>query len=219
MNPRGKKKKNMPSQKEIFDFLVEESHPYRFEFVPDMQPMRVSVEERIIYANADFMVKVVGKIVGAGLDWKQIMKKNIKHEKTHERYLKWNVKWGVGATAHGWLASFLTDIVIDRIHFRCDKDFQKWLHLDSRHVYEDTARRLEKRFPNLSSRPHFLYTQAAYWISIKAITLEEAVSLYPERVLYIMELSQLFDEIKSEGDLEWAYPKALRIYFANFKTL
>lgn len=210
------KRKGTPSQKEIFDFMIEESRPFGFEYVRDMQPIRVSVDRRAIYVNEEFLIKVIGKLARAGLDWKQIMRKNIKHEKAHERYLKWNVGWGVSATEHGWLASYLTDIVIDKIHFANDKVFQRWLHLDSRHVYEDTARELWKRFPSLSSRPHFLYNQAAYWTSTGAITLEEAVDLYPERACYIMEMSHLFDGIKSEEDLKWAYSKALRIYFASF---
>jgi hypothetical protein len=32
MNPQSNMKKNMPSQKEIFDFLVEEAHPEGKEF-------------------------------------------------------------------------------------------------------------------------------------------------------------------------------------------
>jgi len=198
--------------------MIKESQPHKFEYVWDMQPIRVSVDRRVIYVSEEFLIKVIKKLPRAGLDWKQIMRKNIKHEKAHEKYLKWNLKWRVGATEHGWLASFLTDVIIDKIHFANDKDFQKWLCLDSRHVYEDTTRRLQKRFPTLSSRPHFLYTQAAYWTSIGAITLEEAVSLYPEQAVYIMELSRLFDEIKSEDDLEWAYARALKIYLANFRA-
>lgn len=209
----------MPSGKEILNFMIAESQPYGFEYVRDMQPIRVSVDRRVIYTNEEFLTEVIRKLAKAGLDWKQIMRKNTKHEKTREKYLKWTLKWLVGATDHGWLASFLTDVVIDKIHFANDKDFQKWLCLDSRHVYKDTAKRLEKRFPILSSRPHSLYTQATYWVSIEAITLEEAVSLHSERADYIMELSQLFDQIKSEDDLSWAYSKALKIFFTSFGSV
>ena len=209
-------RKEIPSREEIFNFMDSESRPYKFEYVREMQPIRVSADRRVIYVNEEFLIKVISKLVRVGLDWKQIMRKNIKHEKAHERYLKWNLRWGVNATEYGWLASYLTDIVIDKIHFANDEDYQNWLHLDSRHVYKDTARELYKRFPTLCSRPHFLYNQAAYWVSIEAITLVEAVDLYPEKACYIMEMSQLFNMIKSEEDLKMAYSKALRIYLASF---
>jgi len=210
-------RKGTPSRKEIFDFMIGESRPYGFEYVRDMQPIRVSVDRRAIYVNEEFLIKVIRKLARAGLDWKQVMRKNIKHEKAHERYLKWNLRWGVSATEHGWLASYLTDIVIDKMHFASDKDFQKWLILDSRHVYEDTAGELWKRFPTLSSRPHFLYNQAAYWVAIGAITLDEAADAYPEKADYITEMFQLFNKIEREEDLEWAFPKAKEIYRDHFR--
>jgi len=61
-------------------------------------------------------------------------------------------------------------------------------------------------------RPHFLYNQAAYWVAIGAITLDEAANLYPERTDYIVEMSELFRRIKSEQDLDWAFLEAKRLY-------
>jgi hypothetical protein len=208
--------KSTPSRKEIFDFMIREAQPYRFEYVERMEPLRVNVERKTIYVNEKVLINVIRDLTRAGHDWKEIMRKNIKHEKAHEKYFKWNLKWGVGGTQHGWLASYLTDIVIDRIHFADDMNYQKWLLQDSRQAYKDIGKELWKLFPALLSRPHFLYNQAAYWIAIRAITLEEAVDIYPEKVNYIIDMSRLFDSIKSEEDLEWAYSKALRIYLGSF---
>jgi hypothetical protein len=194
-----------------------QSYPYKFEYVKDMQPLRVSVERKVIYVNEDALMEVIRKLVRNGLDWKQVMKKNIRHEKAHEKYFKWNLKWGVGARQYGWLASYLTDIVIDKLHFGNDSDHQKWLIADSRHAFKDIKKDLSTTFRTLESRPHFLYNQAAYWITIGAITLDEAVSLYAEKTIYIMEMSQLFSKIKKEEDLDWAFAQARIIYFENFK--
>jgi hypothetical protein len=209
-------KKSFPSRKEIFDFMIREAQPYRFEYVEHMEPLRVNVERKTIYVNEKVLISVIKELTRAGLDWKEIMRKNIKHEKAHEKYFKWNLKWRVGGAEHGWLASYLTDIAIDRIHFANDKNYQKWLLQDSRQAYKDIGKELRKLFPTLSSRPHFLYNQAAYWIAIRAITLEEAVDIYPEKANYVTDMSRLFDSIKSEEDLEWAYSKALRIYLGSF---
>ena len=57
---------------------------------------------------------------------------------------------------------------------------------------------LSNDFPDPASRPHFLYNQAAYWVAIDAITLDEALDLYPEKADYILELSLLFKKIKKE---------------------
>ncbi len=208
--------KGMPSRKEIFDFMIREAQPYRFEYVERMEPLRVNVERKTIYVNEKVLIDVIKGLTRAGLDWNEIMRKNIKHEKAHEKYFKWNLKWKVGGAEHGWLASYLTDIVIDRIHFADDMNYQEWLLQDSRQAYKDIGKELWKLFPALRLRPHFLYNQAAYWIAIRAITLEEAVDIYPEKTNYIIDMSRLFESIKSEEDLEWAYSKALRIYLGSF---
>jgi DNA repair photolyase len=107
-------------------------------------------------------------------------------------------------------------IVIDKIYYANDSQYQKWLVADSRHAFNVTKRDLWKLFPNLHNRPPFLYNQAAYWVAIGAITLEEAIGLYPEKADYIIELSQLFQKIKSEKDLEWAFPQAKALFFKHF---
>ena len=67
-------------------------------------------------------------------------------------------------------------------------------------------------------RPHFLYNQAAYWVTIGAITLDEATNLYPEMADYIVEIAELFKKIKSEQDLEWVFPKAKGIYLKRIAS-
>jgi thiamine monophosphate synthase len=69
----------------------------------------------------------------------------------------------------------------------------------------------------VDERPHFLYNQAACWVAIGAITLDEAASLYAEKADYIVEMSQLFIRVKKEEDLEWAFTQAKMIYFKTFK--
>jgi hypothetical protein len=49
-------------------------------------------------------------------------------------------------------------------------------------------RDLAKLFPTISSRPHFLYNQAAYWVAVGAVKLEEVLELYPERAEYIKQM-------------------------------
>jgi len=72
-------------------------------------------------------------------------------------------------------------------------------------------------FPTVSSRAHFLYSQAACWVAVGAITLDEAADAYPEKADYITEMFQLFNKIEREEDLEWAFPKAKEIYFDHFR--
>jgi len=192
--------------------MSKESKPYKFEYVKDPQPLRVSIDRKTIYVNREVLMNVIKGLVKAGLDWKGIMRKNLTHEKAHEQYYKWNLKWGVAATEYGWLASYLTDIVIDKIHLKDNARYQKWLLADSRHAFETTRKDIWSLFPTVAMRPHFLYNQAAYWVTIGAITLDEATNLYPERADYIIEMSELFKRIKSEEDLEWAFPEAKGIY-------
>jgi hypothetical protein len=214
-----KSKQDMPSRREVFEFMTKESQPYRFEYVKESQPLRVNVEKKVIYVNEQVLLSVIKDLINAGLDWKEVMKKNLKHEKAHEKFFEWNLKWassGNGAESYGWLASYLTDIVIDKIYYANDSQYQKWLIADSRHAFNITKRDLWKLFPNPHNRPAFLYNQAAYWVAIGAITFEEAIELYPEKASYIIELSKLFQKIKSEKDLEWAFPHAKALFFKHF---
>jgi hypothetical protein len=57
-------KKNMqvPSRKEVFQFMVQKSHPYKFEYVKDSQPLRVSIERKTIYVNEDVLMVVVEEL-------------------------------------------------------------------------------------------------------------------------------------------------------------
>ncbi|MEM2806857.1 MAG: hypothetical protein QXK86_08430 [Candidatus Bathyarchaeia archaeon] len=215
-------KQKMPSRKEVFKFMVREAQPYKFEYVKENQPLRVNIEKKLIYVNEQVLLSVIRDLISDGLDWKEVMKKNLKHEKAHEKFFEWNLKWassGGSAESYGWLASYLTDIVIDKIYYANDSQYQKWLITDSRHAFNITKRDLWKLFPNLHNRPPFLYNQAAYWVAIGAITLEEATELYPEKADYITELSQLFKKIKSEKDLEWAFPQAKALFFKHFQIL
>lgn len=137
--------------------------------------------------------------------------------KAHQKFFKWNRKWGVGAEDYGWLASYLTDIVIDKIHFARDNNYRKWLLVDSHHAFEYISKEIWNIFPTIASRARFLYTQAAYWVAIGAISLGEACDLYPEKADYITEMSQLFNKIEREEDLEWAFTKAKEICFRHFQ--
>ncbi len=199
--------------------MSREARPYKFEYVKDNQPLRVSVERKTIYVNEQVLLSVIRDLINAGLDWKQVMRKNLQHEKAHERFFKWNLKWAkLGGTAesYGWLASYLTDIVIDKIYYAKNSDYQKWLLADSRYAFESIRKEIWNFYPAISSRPHFLYNQAAYWVVIGAITLEEAFDLYPEKANYIADLVRLFKKIKNEQDLEWAFLKAKAIYQKHF---
>jgi hypothetical protein len=199
--------------------MFKESKPYKFEFVKDPQPLRVSIDRKTIYVNEKVLMKVVEDLVKAGLDWKEVMRKNLMHEKAHERYYQWNKKWKVPAAEYGWLASYLTDIIIDKVHFKKNIQYQKWLLADSRYAFEKTRKDIWSLFPTIDMRPHFLYNQAAYWVAIGAITLDEATELYPEKADYIIQMSELFKKIKSEKDLEWAFPRAKQIYLKSFGNI
>jgi hypothetical protein len=211
-----KSEKGIPSRKQVLDFVIAQSQPYRFEYVKDIQPLRVSVERKVIYVNEKVLMDVISGLVKAGLDWKEIMWKNIQHEKAHETFFKWNIKWGASATNYGWLPSYLTDVVIDRIYFAKDARYQKALIADCRHAFKEIKHDIWNIFPTVSSRAHFLYNQAAYWVTICAITLDEAAELYPEKIDYIVQMSQLFSKISNENDLEWAFPQAKVIYIKSF---
>lgn len=209
----------MPSRKEIYKFMIREARPYKFEYVKDNQPLRVGVERKTIYINENVLLTTIKQLVEAELDWKEVMRKNLQHEKAHEKFFKWNLKWaasGADAESYGWLASYLTDYVIDRIYYAEDKNYQKWLLADSRHAFESIRKEIWDLFPTIDLRPHFLYNQTAYWVAIGAITLDEALGLYPEKANYIMELLQLFNKIKSEQDLDWAFKEAKRHYLKHF---
>jgi len=214
-----KKQQKMPSRKEVFKFMVQEARPYKFKYVKENQPLRVNIEKKVIYVNEQVLLSVIRELINAGLNWKEVMRKNLKHEKAHEKFFDWNLKWtlsGFRAESFGWLASYLIDIVIDKVYYANDPQYQKWLIADSRHAFKIMKRDLWKLFPNPNIRPPFLYNQAAYWVAIGAITLEEAKKLYPEKAEYITELSQLFKKIKSEKDLEWAFPQAKALFHKHF---
>jgi len=199
--------------------MVREAHPFKFEYVKDNQPLRVSVERKTVYINENVLLTTIKQLVEAGLDWKEIMRKNLQHEKAHEKFFKWNLKWaasGAGAESYGWLASYLTDYVIDRIYYANDENYQKWLLADSRHAFESLRKEIWDLFPTIDLRPHFLYNQAAYWVAIGAISLGEALSLYPEKADYILGLIQLFKKIKSEEDLDWAFIEAKKLFLKHF---
>jgi hypothetical protein len=210
-------KQRPPSRKELYKFMVRESRPYRFEYVADIQPLRVNVRDKIIYVNERVLMNVVEGLVKAGLDWRAVMRKSLKHEKAHEKLFKWNLKWGVGAEEYGWLASYLTDVVIDKIYFAGDAEYQRWLIADCRYAFETMRRDLAKLFPTVSSRPHFLYNQAAYWVAVGAVKLEEVLELYPERAEYIKQMASIFSRIKREEDLEWAFQEARKTYLQEFQ--
>jgi hypothetical protein len=214
-----KSKQKMPSRKEIFKFMTEEAKPYKFEYVEDNQPLRVSVERKTIYINEKVLLTAIKQLIDAGLDWKEVMRKNLQHEKAHEKFFKWNLRWaasGAGAESYGWLASYLTDYVIDKIYYAEDKNYQKWLLADSRHTFETLRKEIWDLFPTINMRPHFLYNQAAYWVAIGAISLAEALGLYPEKTDYILGLIQLFKKIKSEEDLDWAFIEAKKLFLKHF---
>lgn len=204
----------MPTQNEVFKFMSEESIPFAFEYVEEIQPLRISIERKTIYINKKVLLNTIRNFVKAGLDWKEVMRKNLMHEKAHEKYYKWNCKWKAPGADYGWLASFLIDIVIDRICFKDNEEYQKWLLLDYRQAFRSIRKRIWKQFPLVDIRPKSLYNQAAYWVALGVISLDEAADLYPEKADYIAELSELFRRIEVEEDLEWAFPEAKRIYLA-----
>jgi hypothetical protein len=203
---------SLPSQEEVVRFMSKESEPYKFEFVEDVQPLRISIERKTIYVNREVLMNAIKSLINAGLDWKEIMRKNLMHEKAHEKYYKWNRKWKTPAADYGWLVSFLIDIVIDKICFKDNEEYQKWLLLDYCQAFRSIRKRLWKRFPLIDIRPKSLYNQAAYWVALGVISLDEAADLYPEKADYIAEISELFKRIESEEDLEWAFPEAKKIY-------
>lgn len=211
-------KLRLPSRKEAFKFMAQEASPYKFEYAKDVQPLRVSVDRKVIYINEKTLMNLIKDLVNDNLDWKEVMKRKLRHEKAHEKFFKWNQEWGVGGKEYGWLASYLTDIVIDRIYFAKDANYRRWLLADSRHGFKGISKEIWRIFPVVDSRAHFLYNQAAYWIAIGAITLGEAIELYPEKTLYVTEMSQLLNKIKNEEDLEWAFPRAKKMYIENFRT-
>ena len=204
---------SVPSHEEVWAFLSQESKPYKFEYVKAVQPLRISIERKTIYVNKRVLMNSIRSLVADGLDWKEIMRKDLMHEKAHELYFKWNVKWNIPAIKYGWLTSFLIDFVIDKVHFRENARYQKLLLLDSCRAFKTMKNHLWNRFPLIDTRPHSLYNQAAYWVAIGATRLSEAVDLYPEKADYIVELSELFRQIKSEKDLGWAFLHAKKIYF------
>ena len=205
-------KSQMPSRTEVLEFMTRESRPYTFEYSKDMQPLRVSIERKTIYVNANVLMDVIRGLIKSNLDWKEIMRKNLLHEKAHENFFKWNKKWNVAAKEYGWLPSYLTDIVIDKIFYAKNATYQKWLLADSRHAFENIKKEIWSLFRTIDERPHFLYNQAAYWVAMGAVTLDEVTNLYPERADYVFQISELFKRIESEQDLEWAFPEAKSVY-------
>ena len=192
--------------------MNKESKPFKFQYVKEIQPLRINIEEKTIYANSKVLLNAIRSLVNSGLDWKEIMRYNLLHEKAHEKFYKWNRKWKASAADYGWLPSFIIDVVIDRIHLRDNNNYQKWILLDYKQAFKNIRTRLWKGFPIIAMRPMSLYNQAAYWVALEVISLDEATDLYPEMADYITELSQLFRRIESEEDLEWAYPAARRLF-------
>lgn len=203
---------SVPSPEEVLKFMIRGSKPYKFEYAENVQPLRISIERRTIYVNKEVLMNAIRSLIEDKLDWKEIMRKNLMHEKAHEKYYKWNSRWNVPATKYGWLISFLIDVVIDKVYFKDNVRYQKLLLLDAHRAFKTMKKHVWNRFPLVAMRPLSLYNQAAYWGAMGCITIDEAADLYPERADYIVEMSQLFKRIKCEEDLEWAFPEAKRIY-------
>lgn len=55
-------------------------------------------------------------------------------------------------------------------------------------------------------RPHFLYNQAVYWVATRAITLDEATNLYPEKADYIGPNVRALQENKKRRRLRVGIP-------------
>ncbi len=122
----------IPSSEQILEFMKKESRPYEFEYVSEMQPLRISIERKTIYVNRKVLIYSIKNLVKHGLDWKEVMRYNILHEKSHEIFYKWNLKWNVPAVDYDWLTSFLIDVVIDKVHLKNHHEYQKWISLDYR---------------------------------------------------------------------------------------
>ena len=73
-------------------------------------------------------------------------------------------------------------------------------------------RQFRRKRARAHQRPIILYNQAACWVALGVISIDEAADLYPEKITYILDLSELFRRIEKENDLEWAFPEAKRIY-------
>ena len=202
----------IPSSEQILEFMKKESRPYEFEYVSEMQPLRISIERKTIYVNRKVLIYSIKNLVKHGLDWKEVMRYNILHEKSHEIFYKWNLKWNVPAVDYDWLTSFLIDVVIDKVHLKNHHEYQKWISLDYRSSFQSTKEYLWQKFPIIDQRPIILYNQAACWVALGVISIDEAADLYPEKITYIIDLSELFRRIEKENDLEWAFPEAKRIY-------
>jgi hypothetical protein len=211
-----KKKGKMPTESKILEFMRKESKPYKFELIEEPEPLRVNIENKIIYINKNILLNEIKRMAEKGINWKEVWRKNLQHEKAHEKYSEWKSKLAASATEYGWLLNYLVDLVIDKIHFKDNNRYRKWLLIDARYAYETMKKNLSREFPNFETRPQFFYNQAAYWVAIGAVTLEEAIELYPEKANYIAELAQLFRKIKSEHDLEWAFPRAKTLFLKHF---
>jgi hypothetical protein len=209
--------KKVPSEKEVLDFVRSEAKPYKFAYTVEPQPLRVSSEQGIIFVNKGVLIDSITLTVKGGLDWKENLRIMIMHEKAHEKFSHWEYEWGVGSMDYGGLPNVLQDLLIDKIHFAEDKAYQKvWLE-NSRLAYHNTLDLIRDLFPTTDEIPHMLYNQAAYWITLGAISIDEAASLYPEKADYVVQISHLLNKIKCEKDLEWAWPEAKRIYLRNFQ--
>lgn len=205
----------MPSEKEVLEFMIEETKPYEFRYVKG-HPLRVDIKNKIVFVDQDTLMMGIQQQIKDGFDWKQVMKQQILHEKTHEEYIKWEYKWCVSSAQYGGLSNILQDIVIDKIHFADNKSYQEIMIEHSRAAYRLIIREIPNIFPSVDSIPHVFYNQAASWVALGVITVKEAADLYPEKADYIVEMSHLFGKIKTEDDLEWAFRQAKMIFLKHF---
>ena len=206
----------LPSEREILRFMTEVAKPYRFQLVEEIEPLRVDTERQVIYINKKLLIDEIIRMAKDELNWREIWRRYLIHEKAHEGHDKWKRRWGAKVESYGWLLNFLLDIVVDKVYFNHDEWYQKWLHKDIDYAYKRMKKELKEAFPDPSRRPHFLYNQAAYWVALGAKTLDEVADLYPESIDYISEMADLMSKIEKEEDLNWVMPEAKRIYFEYF---
>jgi len=213
----------VPSISELRAFMERAVAPLRFEHRPG-QPLKVSVEERVIYIDLYVLQEAVAGWIKHGWDWREQLDANIKHEKAHFKVHPY-MATGLGKLDPKQirearitreeltsLMSFLADYVIDHIYYGGDAEYQRIMRRDMVVTYEEYAKmtRYERR-EMLRLIGFSPYHAVAYYLAIGVIGWERIRKDFAEQRTFIREYADLMRGIKADRDLVDAIPKAVEI--------
>ena len=213
----------IPTRKEVEKFcreFIRREYPegYTFRFVPELMPIRISIEQKKVYVNWHILQETIKKWAERGIDWKSMLTAILQHEKGHIRtklYEPVNViAFGevILGLEPGKVVAVLNavmDWVIDEIYYKDKPGYREVTLKDYRIAFEEY-----KRFSYRERMEFFfdIYVVIASHLAEGVATEEEVRMHFPERVEFILRFAELLKGIRSEREITVKTLEGLRLY-------